>query len=162
VVTNPKGGKIALNKDFHRDPYSGEIARRWVLYGPYGSGLPENGTYIFTYYKNGQIMLTQEVVYSQSILEMATEVTVEQEGSGLHVKWLPPQGATSDMSYKVIIWDDQTGQMAASQSYPGDSREVFMPDLPLTPGRVYYVVVPIYNNYGFAESEEIKFEWLAP
>lgn len=162
VVTNPNGLNISLNKDFNKEPYSGEITRRWVLYGPYGSGLPENGTYIFTYYRNNQIELTQAVEYSQSILEMATQITVRQEGSGLHVKWLPPQGVTAETTYKVIIWDDQTGQMAASQLYPADSQDIFMPDLPLIPGRVYYVVVPIYNNYGFAESEQIKFTWLAP
>jgi len=162
VVTNPKGENFSLNKDFHTDPYSGEIARRWVLYGPTGSGLPENGTYIFTYYRDDQIELTQEVQYNQSILDMATEISVKQEGSGLHVKWRPPQGVTPDMWYKVIIWDDQTGQMVASQAYPADTQEVFMPDLPLIPGRVYYVIVPIYNNFGFAESERITFNWLTP
>lgn len=162
IVTNPKGEKTALNKDFNENSYSGEITRRWVLYGPYGSGLPENGKYIFTYYRDNQIVLTQEVNYNQSILEMATEITVNQEGTGLHVKWLPPQGVTADMWYKVIIWDDQTGQMAASQTYPADSQDIFMPNLPLIPDRVYYVVVPIYNNFGFAESEQIHFKWLVP
>ena len=162
IVTTPQGVKYSLNKDFNIQSYSGETTRRWVLYGPYGSGLPENGTYIFTFMRNNQIEFAQEVVYSQSILDWPTEVSLKQEGNGLHVKWLPPQGVTSETTYKVIIFDNQTGQIVASQLYPADSRDIFMPNLPLIPGRDYYVNVPIYSHYGFAESEQIYFKWLVP
>ena len=162
VVTTPHGVKYSLNKDFNIESYSGETTRRWVLYGPVGSGLPENGTYIFTFFRNNQIEFTQEVDYSQSFLDWPTEVTVKQEGSGLHVKWLPPQGVTNETTYKVIITDKQSGQMAASQLYPADSQNIFMPNLPLIPGRIYIVNVPIYSHYGFASPRGEQFKWIAP
>ncbi|MEE8045753.1 MAG: hypothetical protein V3T49_02820, partial [Dehalococcoidia bacterium] len=45
VVSTPSGKLIELEKDFNTNEFSGEITRRWVLYGPDDGDLPEQGEY---------------------------------------------------------------------------------------------------------------------
>src|SRR3989344_2959235 len=47
IVNSSDGKEYFLNKDFNVNNYSGEITRRWVLYGPYNSSLPQTGKYNF-------------------------------------------------------------------------------------------------------------------
>ena len=43
--------------------HSGEVTRRWVLYGPVGAGLMPAGDYQFLYYEGEELVLTQIVSY---------------------------------------------------------------------------------------------------
>ena len=49
VVTTPAGELIELEKDFNTNDFSGEVTRRWVLYGPEDGDLPLRGDYVFSY-----------------------------------------------------------------------------------------------------------------
>ena len=162
VVTSPDGKQFSLEKDFNIQKYSGETTRRWVLYGPIGAGLPINGIYTFSFVKEGSIILSRKLKYEEKIVPFPEIITVLQEGNGLHVTWQPAQGKTPEMDYKVIIFDDTTGQLAASQSFPSNSKDVFLPDLPLIPGRTYRVYVATFSHIGFSESEPIPLKWATP
>lgn len=162
VVTAPDGEKYQLNKDFNIEKYSGETTRRWVLYGPMGAGLPKNGVYIFSFIKEGSIILSRELKFEEKIVPFPEDITVAQEGKGLHVTWQPAEGKTPEMDYKVIIFDNATGKLAASQSFPEDAKDVLLPDLPLIPGRTYRVVIATFSHIGFSESKQIRLNWAAP
>ena len=54
-VISPNNTVYSLNKDFNINNYSGEITRRWVLYGPYNGSLPVAGNYTFQYLENGSV-----------------------------------------------------------------------------------------------------------
>ena len=162
IVTSPAGDKYSLQKDFNINNYSGEVTRRWVLYGPDGTGLPENGQYLFTYYKNGEILNTQTVSYTSSELSIPTQVVVSQLGNDLHVTWQPPSGVTSEMSYKVIVFVRSNGQFATSLSFPPSSSEATLPAPPLTPGSRYFVKVALYWPTGYAYSVDAPFTWISP
>lgn len=161
-VTTPDGEQFALEKDFNIQSYSGETTRRWVLYGPIGAGVPINGIYTFSFIRENSIILFRELKYEEKIVPFPEKITVLQEGNGLHVTWDPAQGKTPDMDYKVIVFDDTTGQVAASQSFPSNSKDVFLPALPLIPGRTYRVIVATFSHFGFSESEQILLKWVTP
>jgi hypothetical protein len=162
IVTSPSGNRYYLKKDFNVNTYSGEVTRRWVLYGPNGAGLPENGQYTFTYIKNKETVFVQTVSFTQGILAIPTHVVVSQIGNNLHVAWQPPEGITSDMGYKVIVFDKATGQFATSLSFPPSSTDAVLPAPPLTPGAYYFLNVAIYWSTGYAYSENITFKWNSP
>ena len=162
IVTSPSGNKYYLNNDFNVNTYSGEVTRRWVLYGPNVAGLPENGQYTFTYIKNGEMVFIQTVSYTQGILSVPTHVVVTQNGNYLHVTWQPPEGITSDMSYKVVVFDKTSGQFATSLSFPPFSTDAVLPAPPLSPGVDYFLNVAIYWSTGYAYSENITFKWNSP
>jgi hypothetical protein len=162
MVTSPSGKKYYLNKDFNVNTYSGEVTRRWVLYGPNGGGLPEDGQYTFSYIKNGETVFLQTFAYASAILSIPTDVVVTQQGNDLHVTWQPPEGITSDMWYKVVVFHKSTGQFATSLSFPPSSTEAILPAPPLTPGVEYYLDVAIYWPTGYAYSQYINFIWRSP
>ena len=63
VVEAPDGRRFELDKDFNINSYSGEVTRRFVLYGPSDGGLPGVGEYRFLYYEGEELVLTQVVDY---------------------------------------------------------------------------------------------------
>lgn len=162
IVTSPSEKNFSLHKDFNTNNYSGEITRRWVLYGPDKAGLPENGEYLFSYYRNGQIVHTQIISFSQEIFSIPTNVSVSQQGNDLHVTWQPPTGITFNMTYKVIIFVKSNGQLATSLSFPYSSTEAILTDPPLTPGVDYFLNVALFWPTGFAYSVNIPFKWSSP
>lgn len=162
IVASPSGKKYSLQKDFEVNNYSGEVTRRWVLYGPDGAGLPENGQYTFTYFKNGQIVNTQTVSFTQAIFSVPTQVSVSQVGNDLHVTWQPPAGITSDMWYKVIVFVKANDQFATSLIFPPSSREAVLTAPPLTAKVGYYLNVALYWPTGYAYSVNVPFTWSSP
>ena len=162
IVTSPSGQEYSLQKDFNVNNYSGEVTRRWVLYGPDGAGLPENGQYRFTYFRNGQEVYAQTVSFTQAIFSVPTHVSVSQVGNDLHVTWQPPVGITSDMWYKVVVFDGSTGQFATSLSFPPSSTEAILPAPPLTKGGRYFLNVALYWTTGYAYSGNVPFTWSSP
>ena len=162
IVTSPSGKKYSLQKDFNINTYSGEVTRRWVLYGPNGAGLPENGQYTFTYYREEAVLYVQTVSFTSSVMSVPTQVTVSQVGNDLHVSWQPPSGITSDMWYKVIVFIKSNGQFATSLSFPPSSTEATLPAPPLTPGVSYDLNVALYWPTGYAYSINVPFTWSSP
>ncbi len=63
VVTTPSGEMIELEKDFYTNEFSGEVTRRWVLYGPADGNLPEKGDYVFSYSRGAELVYEQAIPY---------------------------------------------------------------------------------------------------
>lgn len=163
TVTTPSGKVVPLQKDFNHNNYSGEDTRRWVIYGPGGSGLPENGTYVFTYTKNNNVVLVQKVVFAlPKLVERPSHVVVTQNGNDLHVTWQPPQGISPEGHYKVIIGDTKTGLFVTSQIFPWDSFDVVLPNPPLVSGTSYDIGVDWGGPSGYSGSDVAKIIWSNP
>ena len=89
TVHDPNSAQEELEKDFNVNAYSGEVTRRWVLYGPPGQGLPIAGQYRFTYYQDDQQVLEQVVDYEPESVYFPKNVTWRREASDLVVRWTP-------------------------------------------------------------------------
>ena len=160
TVTAPDGTVYELEKDFNINEYSGEVTRRWVLYGPIGAGLPETGEYLFTYIKDGDVVYTQTVDYEQSRISYPTGVTWRREGNDLHVTWVPPENVDSSMWYKVIVSSDvDTPELFISDIFDWDASAATLEDVPLLDGGTYILNVPIFYPDGYAYGYDIFFTW---
>ena len=91
IVVDPDGAGFELRKDFNINSFSGEITRRWVLYGPAGEGLPVQGEYRFLYFKDDEVALEQTVRYQPEVVGYPKQVTWTREGDGLHVRETRPR-----------------------------------------------------------------------
>ena len=103
-VVAPSGANFDLKKDFNVNAYSGEVTRRWVLYGPPGEGLPLPGEYRFQYFKASELVLEQTVAYQPEIIGFQVGVAWNREGDDLLVEWTPPAEARPGMWYKVLVF----------------------------------------------------------
>lgn len=157
AVISPDNVEYDLEKDFNVNAYSGEVTRRWVLYGPSGEGLPASGEYQFTYYQDGDVVLQQTVAYEPETVGRPTDVTWRREGNDLLVDWTPPEGARSGMWYKVLIFPD--GGEVISQTFEWDADNARMPEIPLADGDQGTLNVAIYFGGGYAYSEYLPLEW---
>lgn len=160
-VAAPDGTVYDLNKDFNIQEYSGEVTRRWVLYGPQDAGsLPPSGTYFFQYTKGGEVIYTQEFEYESSKISYPTDVRIEQRGRDLYVSWQPPAGIDQTMYYKAIVWNKAgTPDVLVSKALDWDTRESLLEDVPFVEGGTYSLNVAIYFKDGYAYSEYLIFEW---
>lgn len=160
-ITAPDGTAYELNKDFNIQEYSGEITRRWVLYGPQDAGfLPPSGTYLFQYIKEGEVIYTQEVEYESTKVSYPTEVKMERRGKDLYVSWTPPSGVDSSMWYKAIIWNEAgTPDVLVSRVLEWDARDGLLSDVPFVEEGTYSLNVAVYFKDGYAYSEYLIFEW---
>ncbi len=162
TVTAPSGMIFHLRKDFNSNQYSGEVTRRWVLYGPPNSGLPQSGVYTFTYYKNGKVVLVQKVNYTQSIVPPATNISAVQNENSLYVSWQPPAGLVGG-GCKVFVSRNSSTGFIYSQPVSCDSDHVTLSDLSLlVPGERYEVTVMIAGPGGSSGNEIFYIVWKAP
>ena len=106
IVIDPTGAEFELSKDFNVNAYSGEVTRRWVLYGPSNQGAPTPGEYIFRYYRSGELDLEESVDYTPEIVGYPRDVSWIRDGSDLLVSWVPPGRVTQDMWYKVLVFPE--------------------------------------------------------
>jgi hypothetical protein len=157
VVEAPGGQRYELNKDFNVQAFSGEVTRRWVLYGPSGAGLPAPGDYRFLYYQGGDVVLTQVVSYTSSIVAYPTGILWSRDGNDVAVQWTPPAGAAPGMSYKVLLFPD--GGEVISALLDWDVSSARLADVPLADGATGTLNVAIYWEGGFAPSEYLSFTW---
>lgn len=132
TVEAPDGTRFHLDKDFNINEYSGEVTRRWVLYGPTGAGLVPAGDYRFVYYKEEELVLTQVVSYTPETVGFPKDIKWLREGDDLVVEWTPPQDTTSDMWYKVILFPD--GGNVISDIIDWDASSARLRDIPLSDG----------------------------
>ena len=157
IVENPAGDRFDLNKDFNVNAYSGEVTRRWVLYGPSGGGLPIPGEHRFLFYQDDELVLTQRVQYLPEIVDYPEDVTWTREGNDLVVTWTPPAGARSGMWYKVLVFPND-GEVI-SLTFDWDADNARLEAVPLQGGDEGTVNIAIYFDGGYAYSEYISLKW---
>lgn len=160
VVTDPEGRTFELERDFNINEYSGEVTRRFVLYGPPDGGLPESGKYRFDLIKAGKIVSVKTVDYEQSSLGYPTDVRWERRGEDLFVEWSPPPDVGKENWYKVIVWDTEgSWETPTSLVFDWDASDGFLESVPFIENRVYHLEVAIFSGAGFAYSEYHYFIW---
>lgn len=157
IVEAPDGTRFELNKDFNINDYSGEVTRRWVLYGPVGAGLMPAGDYRFHYYEGEQIVLTQTVDYTPKTIGFPEDIKWIREGDDLVIEWTPPEGTDSEMWYKVLLFPD--GGNVISDVIDWDASSARLPDIPLEDGATGTLNVAIYFRGGYAPSQYLPFTW---
>lgn len=157
VVISPRGTEYDLQRDFNVNAYSGEVTRRWVLYGPPGAGRPAPGEYRFLYYQSGEVVLQQSITYRPEVISYPTDVRWRREGAALVVSWTPPEDLRDGMWYKVLVFPDE-GQLI-SKVFEWSAREARLEDVPIKDGAHATVNVAIYFHGGYAYSEYIPLEW---
>ena len=160
-VETPNGRIFELEKDFNIQSYSGEVTRRFTLYGPAGAGFPASGNYIFRYYIGNTAEYEQEVPYTLKTVGFPTNVGWRREGNDLVVEWTPPRDGAPGMVGKVLLFPD--GGQVISQLYDWGTRSARLPDVPLSDGTSGYVNVMLafYDRFssGYAYSENVPLVW---
>jgi len=160
IVETPEGKNYSLNKDYNINIYSGEVTRRWVLYGPANAGLPSSGTYKFYFIHNGSVDLIKTVEYEQNNISYPKEIQWNRDQNDLEVNWNAPEGDKSEVWYKVLVFGETNASFFISQQFDDGSVEsATLKDVPLTVGHNYSLNVAIYYSGGYAYSEYIPFEW---
>ncbi len=159
-VTTPESVRYFLGKDFNVNNYSGEITRRWVLYGPENSTLPVSGIYRFEFTKEKSVVFVDFVNYTRSAIDYPKEVKWEKRGSDLFVNWIPPSGVGKEMWYKVILWNEAgTPQNFVSLSFPWNVKEGTLKNVLFVNGGNYSLNVAVFYRGGYAYSEYVKVQW---
>lgn len=159
VVTSPSGTIYDLNKDFNTNAYSGEITRRWVLYGPAGGGLPLSGKYVFTYYKGDSVSLTQELNYTPELVSPPTNITYTKEGNDITISWRAPSGINSKMWYKPSIDPPGNERQIISKVIEWDATSAKLEKVPVSAGEQVEVNVAIFFQGGYAYPKPIMITW---
>jgi hypothetical protein len=162
-VTTPSGELIELEKDFNTNEFSGEITRRWVLYGPSDGHLPEQGDYVYSYSRGDELLYEQVIPFDSGVISYPTEVEWRRDGRDIVVTWNPPPEAASDMHYKALIWQvEDTPETFISDLFDWNADTAVLPDVPMIVGGKYSLNVAIYFDDGYAYSEYVIFEWPEP
>ncbi len=163
VVMTPSGKLIELEKDFNTNEFSGEITRRWVLYGPEDGDLPEKGDYVFSYHRGTELLYEQIVPYDSGVISYPTGVEWKRSGRDLIVEWDPPSEVAEGMSYKAIIWQvGDTPELFISREFNWDDDSGELRDVPMIVGGEYSLNVAVFFDDGYAYSEYVIFEWPEP
>lgn len=161
-VEAPDGRIFDLEKDFNIQSYSGEVTRRWVLYGPAGAGFPASGDYTFRYYTGDTLEYEESVPYTLRTVGFPTDVVWRREGNDLVVEWTPPSDGEPGMVGKVLLFPD--GGEVISQVYDWGTHSARLPDIPLSDGTAGLVNVMLAFNDppsggGYAYSEYVPLAW---
>jgi len=160
IVTDPGGRTFTLERDYNVNEYSGEVTRRFVLYGPPDGGLPETGEYRFSFIKAGKIVGVKTVDYVQSQLGYPTDVRWERRGGGLYVEWTPPANVGKENWYKVIVWDTEGDwDTPTSLVFDWDASDGLLEGVPFVDYGVYQLEVALFSDVGYAYSEYHHFIW---
>jgi len=163
VVTTPAGELIELKKDFNTNDFSGEVTRRWVLYGPGDGKLPVKGDYVFSYWRADELVYEQVVPYDSDVISYPTKVTWKRTANDIEVHWAPPAEAANGMHYKAIIWQvDDTPEVLISEVFDWNVDTAVLHDVPMIEGGRYSLNVALFFDDGYAYSDYIIFEWPAP
>ena len=159
-VISPNGTIYWLNRDFNINEYSGEVTRRYVLYGPEKAELPVSGKYVFEFIKNNQTILTKTKDYKQSKIDYPTDIQWERRGNDLYVSWTPPEGMTKNNWYKVLVWSlNDTPDLFISLGFDGTSVDGLLEDVPLLENGEYMLNVAVYYSEGYAYTDMYYFTW---
>jgi hypothetical protein len=160
VVTDTKGVEFELNRDFNINEYSGEVTRRFVLYGPEEAELPKTGKYRFDFFRGGEIVLTQYVDYTQSNLGHPIDISWERRENDVFVQWTPPPNVGKKNWYKVLIWNiGDTPEAFVSLKFHGDAVSGLLENVPLVENGEYRLNVAVFSGVGYAYSHYYYFRW---
>ncbi|MEK6949108.1 MAG: hypothetical protein AABX34_02730 [Nanoarchaeota archaeon] len=160
AVVAPDGKKYQLNKDFNINSYSGEVTRRWVLYGPEGGNLPISGNYTFEFAEDGKVILADTIEYIQNKISFPTGIMWERKGNDLYVEWVPPAGVEDSMWYKVIAWNlPGTPQIFISKVFSWDAQSALLENVTFTEMGNYSLNVAIFFKEGYAYSNYTLLTW---
>jgi len=163
VVTTPSGEQIELEKDFNTNDFSGEVTRRWVLYGPESGNLPEQGDYVFTYSRGDELVYEQVVPYESGVISYPTGVGWKRSANDIVVNWNPPIEAAKGMHYKALIWQvEDTPELFVSDVFDWNADSAVLRDTGMIVGGKYSLNVAIFFDDGYAYSEYVIFEWPEP
>jgi hypothetical protein len=161
IVTGPDGRTFPLEKDLNVNEYSGEVTRRWVLYGPEDGGLPIAGDYEFAYQRDGQrdgtAAFTQTVAYAPEVVGYPTDVDWRWDGDDLHVTWTPAPGMAKGMWYKVVVFPE--GGNVLSEVFVWREASAVLTDLPLAAGQYATLNVAAYFSGGYAPSAYFELDY---
>ena len=157
VVVGPAGASFDLEKDFNINAYSGEVTRRWVLYGPPAQGLPQPGTYRFRFYRGAELVREQAVQYEPEVADYPRNVAWHREGRDLVVGWTPPEGVKPGMWYKVLVFPED-GEVISLQ-FDWDVDEARLRGIPLQEGDLAEMNVSVFFIGGYAYSENVPLTW---
>ena len=156
-VEAPGGRIFNLEKDFNVQSYSGEVTRRWVLYGPPGAGFPASGSYNFRYYIGNTLEYEQDFNYTLKTVGLPTNVVWRREGDDMVVEWTPPMDGEPGMWYKALLFPD--GSEVISQVLDWGASSARLPDIPLLDGTTGTVNVSLFFDGGYAYSEYVPLVW---
>ena len=151
IVVSPNGTEFELNKDFNINNYSGEVTRRWVLYGPVGGGLPSSGEYSFNYYIDDEIIFMQNIDYEPETIGIPKDIKWNLDGKNITVNWTPPEGMKPGMWYKVLLF--QENGHVISDVFDWNANSARMDDLPLKHGDKFTLNVAAYFRGGYSYSD---------
>ena len=159
-VLAPDGSMHELEKDFNVNDYSGEVTRRWVLYGPQDGSPPTSGEYTFEYRQADELVKSHTIDYTQSHISYPTGVEWQRVGNDIAVQWDAPPGVEEGMWYKVIIGNEGGPPDAfVSQVFEWDAESATLPDIPLLDGGTYHLSVAVFYGGGYAYPEDEIFDW---
>ena len=88
-VITPDGSVYWQDRDFNINEYSGEVTRRFVLYGPEKTELPVSGKYRFEFIRDGKVVHTKTMNYVQSKIDYSTDIRWEIRGDDLRARMDP-------------------------------------------------------------------------
>src|SRR3989344_1166546 len=159
VVTGPDGKRYELTKDFNVQGYSGEVTRRWVLYGPAGASFPVPGVYRFLYYRGDKIAYAHDIHYQPTTISYPTEIVWQRDGNDFVVSWRPPQGMETGMWYKVLLFRKNGEVISAVVEWNASNAR--LKNLPLGEGEQADMNVTSYFHGGYAYPKNIPIVWSA-
>ncbi|MBI4022997.1 hypothetical protein HY375_02445 [Candidatus Berkelbacteria bacterium] len=159
TVTAPNGTVYDLAKDFNVNSYSGEITRRWVLYGPAGGGLPVAGSYTFTYSKGESVAHTASLNYSPEVVAPPTGITYERTGNDITIRWQAPTGISNTMWYKPSIDPPGNDRAIINKVSAWNETSATLTDVPVSAGEQVEINVAVFFPGGYAYPPPIKATW---
>lgn len=163
TVEAPSGKTEELEKDFQVQNYSGEITRRWVIYGRPGAGFPQSGDYTFRYYREGTIAYTDVIPYVLDAIGVATDIVVTRDQQDAVVRWRAPTKRTAGKDGNIkVIFQTENGE-TISQVVGREAEHARLPDIPMADGTRYWANIGYYfwgpDTGGYSYSRDIPLEW---
>lgn len=159
AVTAPGGQVYQLQKDFNINSYSGEVTRRWVLYGPAGGGLPAAGLYTFSYEREEIVVYSQTLTYSPAVVDPPKNVSYVREGDDLIISWEAPAGITSQMWYKPSVDPPGNERQIISRVEAWNQTSARLADVPVGPGEQIEINVAVFFPGGYAYPQPLVMTW---
>ncbi len=160
TVTAPSGTVYELAKDFNRNSYSGEVTRRWVLYGPAGGGLPSAGQYVFRYYQGDTVKEQAAVDYTPEVVDPPSAVSYERTGDNdVVIRWQAPAGISSRMWYKPSVDPPGNDRQIISQTVAWDQTSATLNDITISAGETIEINVAVFFRGGYAYPKPLTIVW---
>ena len=151
-VTTPANEVISLNRDFNTNPFSGEVTRRWVKYGPSNGAFPPAGDYMFEYFEGEQLVLVTRLPFCGEPLPLPQDVSWMRSGSNLDVQWAEPPSSVGWI--KVLVFDGSSGSNVISVVVSKGSSGTVVVDAPLINGGSYSASVSFFWDDGYSYTME--------